>query len=154
MAMHVLGTATGSEYEDAKPYAIQLGDSAATYEYPARVAKMPAGAVLSPARRLATLPLSEKTSYITSSRSVLFDCCNSRWSAHITFMREAWPVSTFILQNKPFFGGSRGGRMIGVFWARSSLTATTSLRSEPSSPAPKSSRRLPFVWMRLQRDRP
>jgi phytoene synthase len=152
MAMHILGTATGIEYEDAKPYAIKLGVALQLTNILRDVGE--------DARRgRIYLPLEDLKRFNVSEEDIMRHKLDDRTIRLLQFeierayhlYEEAWPGIRFLAEKARFsvavatdvYRGILGkiiSNQYNVFTQRAFLTRSEKLR------------RLPIVWMRMQRE--
>jgi 15-cis-phytoene synthase len=151
MAMHILGTATGIEYEDAKPYAIKLGIALQLTNILRDVGE-------DAHRGRIYLPLEDLERFHVSEEDIMRHRLDEHTIRLLQFeierathlYEEAWPGIAFLADKARFSVAVaadvyRGilGKIISngynVFTERAFLTRSEKLR------------RLPIIWMRLQR---
>lgn len=151
MAMHILGTATGVEYEDAKPYAIKIGVALQLTNILRDVGE--------DARRgRIYLPLEDMARFQVSQDDILHGKLHERTIRLLQFeiertyhlYEEAWPGIAFLTEKARFavavatdvYKGILGKiieNRYNVFTQRAFLTRSEKLR------------RLPSIWVRTQR---
>ena len=151
MAMHILGTATGVQYEDAKPYAIRIGIALQLTNILRDVGE--------DARRgRIYLPLEDMARFQVSEEDIIGGKLHERTIRLLQFeierayhlYEEAWPGIAFLTEKARFavavatdvYKGILGKiieNRYNVFTQRAFLTRSEKLR------------RLPAIWVRTQR---
>ena len=151
MAMHILGTATGVEYEDAKPYAVKLGIALQLTNILRDVGEdAHRGRIYLPAEDLQRFHVSEDDILRSRLHERTIRLLQFEIERAYHFYEESWPGIRFLAKKARFSVAVaadvyRGilGKIISngynVFTQRAFLTNSEKLR------------RLPGIWVRTQR---